>query len=324
MGDYMDFNEEDNELTDGATVPSGISYKKILCFSGLYLSLLAIAVFAAQYTISFLFAFISGMISKDLTQYGWFNVVLTAIAMAGVGFPLFALLMKKLPASKRGEVRNLSFGQFIGYFIVCVGAAYISNMIGSFINSIIGLLNWVEVVNPLEDFILNSDILVALLYASIVAPIVEELIFRKILLDKLRRFGDLPAILITGIAFGLFHMNLPQFLYAAVLGILFAYITIRTNRIIYSILLHMMLNFIGTGIVPILVANESVLGMGFLVIWVFGTMTIGSLLVIINAKKIVLAKPIVPLVEKKDYIFNPGAIIFITICLAVIVIGLIV
>lgn len=323
MGDYMDFDEKDKELVQYIN-PNGMSNKKILCLSGLYLAIMLMAVFAAQFAIAFVLGFISEKTSYNLIETGWYNVVLTAIGVAGVGLPVFALLMKKLPGSERGEVRKLSFVQFIGYFMVCVGAAYISNIIGMFINSIIGSIYSVEVINPLEDFILNSNMLLTIIYASIIAPIVEEIIFRKILLDKLRRFGDVPAILITGIAFGLFHLNLSQFFYAAVLGILFAYITIRTNRIIYAILLHMMINSISAGIVPIIYANESLLGMSIVTIWFLGTMTIGSLLVILNGKKIVLNKLEIPLVKKRDYILNPGTIIFIAFCLVIIVIGLIV
>ena len=99
-----------------------------------------------------------------------------------------------------------------------------------------------ELSNTLEDFVLNGNMMITMFYGILIAPIMEELIFRKILLDKLRRFGDKPAILMTGVAFGLFHMNLPQFDYASVLGFLFAYLTIRKNTIRYAVILHMIIN----------------------------------------------------------------------------------
>lgn len=297
-----------------------MSGKKILSYCGLYLSLMTLAILAAQIIISLIIGTISEILSYDLKGSGWFTVVLTAIGMVAIGLPVFARLMKRIPDSERGEVRNLSLGQFFGFFIICVGAAYISNIIGMFISFFIETINGIKIINPLEDFIFNNDMILIMIYASIIAPIVEELIFRKILLDKLRRFGDLPAILISGIAFGLFHMNLSQFFYATVLGILLAYITIRTNRIIYSILLHMMLNFIGSGIVPLLSANENVLGVSIIAIWFLATMTIGSILMIVNSRKVVLNKPKEPLVKKTDYILNPGAIIFGLICIVMIVV----
>ncbi len=309
MSDYMDFDEE-NHTPERQLDEKGMSDKQILNYSGLYLSLMTIAVFASQVVVSY----ILGRFFSDYLEAGWVTIALTAIGVAGVGLPVFYILMKRLPDSKRGEGRRLSLIQFIGYFIVCVAAMYISNFITLFINAIIEIVNGVEIVNPVEELILNSNMLLTMLYASIVAPIVEELIFRKLLLDKLRRLGDLPAILITGIAFGLFHMNLSQFFYAAVLGFILAYVVIRTNRIIYSILLHMMMNFVGAGIAPLVLAKESVLGMTLMALWVYGAMTVGAVLMIINGRKVVLNKAENSSVKWKDYILNPGILSFIVIC----------
>lgn len=289
--------------------------KKILSNSGLYLSLTSLAIFVAQFVISF----VVSLLFPDMTERDWFNVALTVIGIVGVGLPVFIMLMKRIPDSEIGEKKKLSFGKFIGYFFICVAAAYISNIIGLFISAIIELIKGIEMVNPLEDFIFGSNMVLTIIYAVIIAPIVEELIFRKILLDKLRRFGDIPAILITGFAFGIFHFNLSQFFYATVLGILFAYITIRTNRIIYSIMLHMMMNFVGTAFVPLVTNNQNILGMGIMMIWFYGAMTIGSILFILNIKKIQLNKANERLVKKRDYIMNPGALLFLAIGIGVII-----
>lgn len=309
----MDYYE--NKLTQSVEEPKRMSDKKILCYCGFFMAVTTIVVLAVQ---SVVLLVVNGFF-PDMAEEGWFNVALTVISVLGSGLPIFLVLMKRIPKSEIGEKSRLSIGQFLGYFIVCAGAAYITNIIGMYISSFIEIIKGFKLENPLETFIFNSDMILVIIYASIIAPIVEELIFRKILLDKLRRFGDLPAILITGFAFGLFHLNLSQFFYATVLGMIFAYITIRTNRIIYAILLHMMLNFVGTGIVPYIVVNESILGTILVTIWSFGSMTIASLLIILKGRKIVLNKPNKPLVNRWYYIFNPGALLFVIICIGIIV-----
>lgn len=303
-------NEEVNEET--VTAMPG---KTILIKCGLYLSFMSLTIFAGQFIISYIIA----LLFPDSAETGWINIALTLITVVGVGLPVFTKLMKRIPDSEIGEKKKLSIIKFIGYFIICVAAAYISNIAGLFISAIIELIKGIEMINPLEDFMFGSNMVLFALYAVIIAPIVEELIFRKILLDKLRRFGDLPAILITGFAFGIFHFNLAQFFYATVLGILFAYITIRTNRIIYSIVLHMMMNLVGTAFVPLLINEQNILGMGIMMIWFYGAMTLGSILFILNIRKIKLTKPMAPLVRKKDYILNPGALLFIAIGIGVII-----
>jgi membrane protease YdiL (CAAX protease family) len=319
MGDYRDYNDDNNDLMQVDETydaqPVTMSDRKILSYCGLYLSLMTVAVFAVQFLLSAIFR----IFIPDAIEASWFSVILTLVGIVGVGLPVFVKLMKKIPDSEIGEKRNVSLVKLLGYFIICVAFAYIANIAGLFISAFIELIKGIEVANPLENFIFNSNMVLVVIYAVIIAPIVEELIFRKILLDKLRRFGDLPAILITGLAFGIFHFNLLQFFYATVIGIMFAYITIRTNRIIYAIILHMMMNFIGAGVVPLISANQNILGMALVTIWFFGTMTVGSLLFILNAKKIRLNKPIKPLVRKRDYILNPGTMLFIALGITIIV-----
>lgn len=327
MGDYGDFNDDKNELVqkdetyediNEQNAPSGMSNIKILSYCGLYLSMMTIVIFATQ----FILAFIASIFFPDVAKSGWFNVSLTFIGIVVLGLPVFIKLMKRIPDSEIGEQRKLSSGKFIGYFIICVALAYIANIVGLIISVFIEIIKGTDIVNPLETFFINSNMVLAMIYAIIVAPIVEELIFRKILLDKLRRFGDLPAILLTGFAFGIFHFNLSQFFYATVLGIMFAYITIRTNRIIYSIALHMMMNFMGAGFVPVATASQNLLGMGLVMIWFFGTMTVGSILLILNFRKVRLNKSKYSLVDLRAYILNPGTLLFLVLGISIIVINL--
>ena len=80
------------------------------------------------------------------------------------------------------------------------------------------------------------------IYTCLVAPFMEELLFRGVLLRKARRFGDRTAVVFTAVMFGLMHGNLNQFLYAVVIGLVLGYLAVRTNRILYNVLLHMTVN----------------------------------------------------------------------------------
>ena len=71
----------------------------------------------------------------------------------------------------------------------------------------------------------------------------------------LRIYCDKIAILISSIAFGLYHTNLSQLFYAIALGATFAYITLRTNCIRYAIILHMFINVMSVLIMPTILGN---------------------------------------------------------------------
>jgi membrane protease YdiL (CAAX protease family) len=87
--------------------------------------------------------------------------------------------------------------------------------------------------------------LVLFVYAVLGAAIFEEILYRGILLNVLKPYGNGFAILITGFLFGIAHGNFQQFTYTFVVGIALAYITIQTGSILVPVILHAMLNLMG-------------------------------------------------------------------------------
>lgn len=73
----------------------------------------------------------------------------------------------------------------------------------------------------------------------IFAPIIEELIFRKLIYKVARKFlRFIFAALISAILFGAVHLNITQFIYAFILGLLFCYGYEMTNTIFTPIFMH--------------------------------------------------------------------------------------
>ena len=78
-----------------------------------------------------------------------------------------------------------------------------------------------------------------ILWVGIAAPVAEEMVFRWLIYLRLRdhwRTG--AAVLLSAVFFGAYHMNVPQGIYAGVLGIFFAYYLEMTGNIWTSVLLH--------------------------------------------------------------------------------------
>ena len=61
--------------------------------------------------------------------------------------------------------------------------------------------------NPIESFLDGKSVWLSLVFVSIFAPMVEEFIFRKVLIDRMRVYGDTAAIVVSALMFGLFHGN---------------------------------------------------------------------------------------------------------------------
>ena len=84
------------------------------------------------------------------------------------------------------------------------------------------------------------------LSAVIAAPIVEEVIFRGVVLGSFRKiFPAWASILISAVIFGVYHMNLVAIVYATVMGIIAGVVYEKKQNLLFPIMLHMANNFMG-------------------------------------------------------------------------------
>lgn len=77
---------------------------------------------------------------------------------------------------------------------------------------------------------------------ALVAPFVEELLFRGIGFHLLQRFGDTAAILATGLAFGLYHGLVNALPILTLFGIALAWLRTRTRSVYPGMLVHAAFN----------------------------------------------------------------------------------
>ena len=68
--------------------------------------------------------------------------------------------------------------------------------------------------------------------------ILEEFIFRKMVIDRIWQYGEKIAVVTSALIFALFHINLFQFFYALGIGLIFAYVYLRTGKLRYTIIMH--------------------------------------------------------------------------------------
>ncbi|MGI6094155.1 MAG: HAD hydrolase-like protein [Lachnospiraceae bacterium] len=82
-----------------------------------------------------------------------------------------------------------------------------------------------------------------LLTVGILAPIAEELTFRALIYRRIREYANVKwGILISSLLFGLYHGNVIQFVYATIMGAVFAWLYEKTGRLLIPILAHMAVN----------------------------------------------------------------------------------
>ncbi len=208
------------------------------------------AFFGATYLLQFIFSLILGLFFPAFLEGVWGMWLLSSVPMYLFGFPLFFLILRPIPGeapkSEPFKRRHLFLYFFISYFLM-----YVGNAAGSLVNAFTGLFGLSSSSDAIE-MIQSSSLLPIFLIAGVVGPIIEELMFRKLILDRLYPYGEKLSILVSALLFALFHANLTQFIYAFLLGAVFGYLYCRTGKILYPILLHMAINLMG-GVLPTLI-----------------------------------------------------------------------
>lgn len=224
----------------------------------------------------------------DVSNLG-IQLLLSQIAMYGFGFPVFCLLMRRIPSWTKVQPETISAGKFFLCLIISFGFSYIGSIMGVILMALVQIFSGAEMVNPVQEIISDIDPWMLAVSTVLIAPVMEELMFRKMLIDRIIPFGQKTAVLVSGISFGLFHGNFSQFFYACMLGMIFAYIYSRTGKIRYSILLHMCVNFVG-GMIPSWLQNMEQLlmlaGSLWLSVWMLGCIVAAVVLACIYKNKI--------------------------------------
>lgn len=89
----------------------------------------------------------------------------------------------------------------------------------------------------------ENNVLILLLGVGIIGPIIEEIIFRGLILNELKRnINIVAAVFIQALLFGAYHLNLSQAIYAFPLGLILGLVYVKTRSIWGSILIHIFFN----------------------------------------------------------------------------------
>ena len=176
-------------------------------------------------------------------------IVLSCVCQYIFGFCAFFLIIFKVPASKKnlGQMK-MKPATVVALFTVCFSLSYIGSIIGEAINTFIGSITGSVPENTLDQLLSDIPIWLIIVAVVVIGPIFEELVFRKLMLDRLCAVGDYYAVLFTAIAFGLFHQNFYQLFYTALIGLVLGYTYVKTRNILYPIILHILFNFFGAAV----------------------------------------------------------------------------
>lgn len=156
------------------------------------------------------------------------------------------LLLWKKPKFWKEQIwargKPMKLGRFFEILCVFLGMQFLSQIALALAELILNecgmsILEGAQALSP------STDNLSMFLYAGILAPVTEEILFRGLIQKSLMPYGRNFAIFVSAFTFGVFHGNLVQSPFAFLVGLVLGYVAAEYS-IGWAMLLHMINNLL--------------------------------------------------------------------------------
>lgn len=131
--------------------------------------------------------------------------------------------------------------------ILIILFAYLMIPIMGMINMISQLFATNVIGDSVSEVVLNNPLILSLFVIAFIPCILEEAVYRGVIYNGYRKVNALKGIFLSGLLFGLLHMNFNQFSYAFIMGVVFALLIEATDSIVSSMIVHFVIN--GTSVI---------------------------------------------------------------------------
>lgn len=149
------------------------------------------------------------------------NSLLIIIISSIIFIPVFYLIFRKY--KEKCQLNNIKYFIFIGIILSLTYNLYLSFIIDYKVSKL-----------PIVIQIISSGIL---------GPILEELLFRGVVYNKLKKFNSIKkSMIITTIIFSIIHFNIIDCIYTLFIGYILVYVYEKYKDIRYSIIIHISAN----------------------------------------------------------------------------------
>lgn len=194
------------------------------------------------------------------------------ISITIITFIIFFIIFYFIYKKNRNNYYNNKI-TFSNIFILILTGISLNISYNLTLSSINNIYHFTEVYNGID-----VNIFTYIICTGILGPILEELLFRGIVYNKLKKFNKImKSIILTSIIFALFHQTGVQILYAFCLSFILIYFYEKFKNIIASIIIHISSNIMNFFTCMLINKNNVILNL-ILVIISF------TILYIINTK----------------------------------------
>lgn len=167
-----------------------------------------------------------------------FNVIGVHLLSMAVPFGIMSLLLKKRYQGPIIPNEKVGFAKGLAWVGIGMGGCMAANMAT---NLVIQLFKVCGYELKKGEFSTPDSILACIstiIATAIVPAVIEEYAMRCCTMGALKKYGKGFAVFSVSIVFGLLHLNVIQFVFAFLVGLILGYVTIKTNSILPAIFIH--------------------------------------------------------------------------------------
>lgn len=236
------------EVVTDTNIDNKKALKKRFCSVGANLLVREVFMFLSGIMVCFGYAIYYAVKNNGLDDGNSMDVIkalmenpLINIIPVLIGFMPVMYFIKRYVGKQRilTEKKKFTLKTVFIFFVLLLGVSYSCDIFSTLMEN--GLNAMGLTMAESEEMLKSFDIPAMLLYTVLVGPIVEELIYRGMVLRFLDQFDKGVAIVGSGVLFGLMHANFYQIFMAIGIGIFLGYIA-EEYSIKLTIILHMIFN----------------------------------------------------------------------------------
>ena len=186
-----------------------------------------------------------GLLQNDILS----SFLIQIIVMFAIPMLMYTFLVSKnFKKTFTDAGFNKISGTMIGISILLgVVLYFINSFVADVFASLISLFGYESIGTTTTVTLDYAYLLKDFVLSAILPGICEEFLHRGIMLHAGKKAGNPRYVLIiSSILFGLMHLNINQFFYAAILGLLMGYVALVSNSIFPSMIIHFMNNFLSS------------------------------------------------------------------------------
>lgn len=126
--------------------------------------------------------------------------------------------------------------------LIGFGGCLLANYITGFLRACAEGFGIYSTYSALEDPSSTFDVVMIFISSSLIPPLIEEFALRGVLMQSLRKYGNLFAIVASSFVFGVFHGNAVQMPFAFLCGLVIGYAVIATESLWTGVIIHALMN----------------------------------------------------------------------------------